>query len=80
MIGKVVAALRFFRLAFSQGLHGGEQDDLTDGVGAGQQHDTAVDADAHAARGGHAVFHGVQEVLIQHFGLIVAARAAQPAS
>ena len=37
-----------------------------------QQHNAAVDSDAHTARGGHTVFHGVEEILVQHFGLIVA--------
>ena len=37
-----------------QRFHCGEEDDLADGVGAGEHHDAPVDAHAHAARGGHA--------------------------
>ena len=31
-----------------------------------------VDAHAHAARGRHTVFHGGEEILVQHFGLVIA--------
>ena len=55
----------------TQGLHGREEDDLTDGVGVGQQHDAAVNTDTHTARGGHAVLQSVDEVLVHHAGLIV---------
>ena len=37
------------------GFHGREQNHVPDGVGPGEEHDTAVDADAQAARGGHTV-------------------------
>ena len=56
-----------------QRFHRGEQDDFADGIAAGEEHDAAVDADAHTARGGHTVFHSIEEVLVQHFGLVVAA-------
>jgi len=36
-------------------LHGGEEDDLADGVVTRQQHHAAVNTHAHAARGRHAV-------------------------
>ena len=35
----------------------------------------AVDAHAHAARGGHAILQGGEEVLVHHLGLVVAALA-----
>ena len=57
VLQKVIAALSFFGFSSVLGLHCGEQDDLTDGVGASEQHDGTVDAHAHAARGRHAVFH-----------------------
>ena len=65
----------FSCLGSVQRLHRGEQDDVADGVCAGEEHDRAVDAHAHAARGGHAVFEGGEEILIEHFGLVVAAFA-----
>ena len=34
------------------GLHRGEQEDVADGVGVGQQHDEAIHAEAEAAGGG----------------------------
>ena len=37
-----------------------------------KQHDAAVDAHAHAARGRHAVLQGGEEILVQHLGLVVA--------
>ena len=54
-------------------LHGGEEDNFADGIVVGQHHDAAVDAHTHTARGRHAVLHSVQEVLVQHLGLVVAA-------
>ena len=54
------------------GLHSGEQDNLPNRIGAGEEHDGAVDAHAHAARGGHAVFQRGEEILIQHLCLVVA--------
>ena len=48
---------RFFLLG--AGAEGGEEDDVADGGGAGDQHDYAVDADAQSACGGHAVFQGI---------------------
>ena len=55
--------------------HCREEDDVADGVCAGEEHDRAVDAHAHAARGWHTVFEGGEEILIEHFGLVVAAFA-----
>src|SRR5262245_6993535 len=56
---------------------GGEEDDLADGATAGEEHDEAVDADAEAAGGRHAVLQGDEEVLVQGLGLVVAG-GAQP--
>src|SRR5471032_200928 len=36
----------------------GEEDHVPDALGAGEEHAEPVDADAHAARGGHAVLEG----------------------
>ena len=47
-----------------QRLHGGEQQNVADGLAVGQQHGHAVDAEADAARGGHAQLEGVEEVLV----------------
>ena len=55
-----------------EGLHRGEEDHVADGVGVGEQHHAAVDADTHAARGGQAVLQGVDEILVHHAGLVVA--------
>ena len=48
----------------THGLHGGEEQHVADGSAVGHQHDHAVQAEAQAARGGHAVFKGVDEVLV----------------
>ena len=53
-------------------LHRREQDHVPDGACAGEEHDAAVDADAEAARGGHTVLEGVDEILVHHAGLVVA--------
>ena len=55
-----------------QGLHGGEEDHVPDGVRAGEQHDAAVDADAQAARGGQTVFQSVHVIVVHHVGFLVA--------
>ena len=57
------------------GLHSGEQDNLPNRIGAGEEHDGAVDAHAHAARGGHTVFKRGEKILVEHFRLVVAAFA-----
>ncbi len=41
-------------------------------MGIANQHDQAVHADAEATGGGHAVFHGTQEVFVDGAGFIVA--------
>ena len=41
--------------------HLGEEDDVSDAVGAGHEHDEAVDAEAQTAGGRHAVFKGSKE-------------------
>ena len=50
------------------GLHGGEEQNVPYGIAVGEQHYEAVEAEAQAARGGHAVFQGVDEVLV-HLGV-----------
>lgn len=55
-----------------QRLHRGEENDFPNGVGVGQQHDAAVDADSKAAGGGQAVLQGVDIVLVHHASLAVA--------
>ena len=54
------------------GLHCREQDHIADGACAGEEHDAAVNADPEAARGGHPVLQGVDEILVHHAGLVVA--------
>src|SRR2546430_2461920 len=49
---------------------GGEEDDFADGAAAGQEHSEAVDADAEATGGWHAVLQGNEEVLIGELGLL----------
>src|SRR5580658_500881 len=46
-----------------------EEDDVPDALGAGQKHAEAVDADAHAAGGRHAVLEGEDEVVVDALGL-----------
>ena len=55
------------------GLHCGEEKHVADRAAAGEEHDAAVNAHAHASGGGHAVLKSQQEILIQHLGLVVAA-------
>jgi len=47
-----------------QRLHRGEQQHIPDRLAVGQQHAHSVDAEADAARGGHAKLEGVEEVLV----------------
>ena len=49
-------------------LHGGEEQHVTNRGAVGHQHDHAVQAEAQATRGGHAVLQGVDEVLV-HLGV-----------
>ena len=51
--------------------HLGEEDDVPDSFGAGEDHDQTVDAHAHAAGGRHAVFQSVEEVFIHFIGQFV---------
>lgn len=55
-----------------QRFHCREQDDVADGVHACQEHHAAVDADAEAACGRHAVLKGVDEIIVHHARLVVA--------
>jgi len=50
-----------------------EQNDVADAGAVGQQHHEAVDADAAAAGGGHAVFEGAHVVGVVVHGFLVAA-------
>ena len=49
-----------------------EENDVSDGGGPGEEHDQAVDADADPAGRGHAVFEGLQEVVINLLGFAAA--------
>src|SRR5690606_36651502 len=51
--------------------HVGEQEHVADGGDAGEGHDQAVDADAEAAGGGHAVLQGADVVGVVVHGLDV---------
>src|SRR5437762_3442900 len=55
--------------------HLGEQDDVADRRGAGEQHGQAIDADAAAARGREAVAERADVVLVHEVGFDVAALA-----
>ena len=68
LFGGLRAALRT-----SLGLHVREQQHVANARGVGEQHDHAVDADANAARGRHAIFQGAHIVFVIFHGLIVAA-------
>ncbi len=46
-----------------------EEDDVADRVAAREEHDEAVDAEAEAARGGHAALEGADEVLVDLLGV-----------
>ena len=54
------------------GLHCGEEQNVPDGGGIGQEHDDPVDAETDAAGGGHSVFECSDEVFINGHCLIVA--------
>ena len=54
------------------GLHLGEQKHILDALRAGHHHHQAVDADAHAGGGGHAVLEGADKVEVDEHGLVVA--------
>ena len=41
-----------------------EKDDVTNGGGSGEHHDQAVNTDADTTCGGHAVFEGFDEVVV----------------
>ena len=62
-------------ILFFHRFHRGEQDDVADGRTVRQQHHQAVYAQSQAARRGHAVFQRGEEILIEHFGFVVAALA-----
>ena len=44
-----------------------EEQNVANGFRAGQEHDEPVDADAHAVRGRHFIFHGGHGVFINDF-------------
>src|SRR5437660_256474 len=55
--------------------HCGKEHHLADRRAAGEDHDEAVDPDAHAARRRHSVLERADEVLIVRLRLLVAGRA-----
>ena len=55
------------------GAEEGEEDDVADGSGAGEEHGEAVDADAFAGGGGEAVAEGADVVFVHGVGFVVAA-------
>src|SRR6218665_994880 len=50
-----------------------EQDHVPDAGAVGQQHHQAIDADAAAPGGGHAIFERAHEVMVMEHGLVIAA-------
>ncbi len=52
--------------------HRGKQDDLADRVASRQQHDQAVDPQAHAAGGRHALLQRLDEALVEGLDLLLA--------
>lgn len=63
-VGWLLEAAATLVLAFELG----EENDVADGGGSGEEHDEAVDADTDAACGGHAVFEGFDEVFVDFLG------------
>ena len=53
-----------FLFLLAHRLHGGEEQHITNRRAVGHQHDHTVQAEAQAARGGHTVLEGVDEVLV----------------
>ncbi len=49
-----------------------EEQDITNGGGVGEEHDKAVDANALAGGGGHAMFQGADIIGVEVHGLLVA--------
>src|SRR6218665_2263577 len=50
-----------------------EQDHVLDAGAVGHQHHQAIDADAAAPGGGHAIFERAHEVMVMEHGLVIAA-------
>src|SRR6218665_3997734 len=50
-----------------------EQADVRDAGAVGQQHHWAIDAEAGAAGGGHAIFERAHEVMVMEHGVVIAA-------
>ena len=66
---------RVVRLGGFFGAEEREEDYVADGVGVGEEHAEAVDADPDASSGGHAVGEGADVVLVHLVGFVVAALA-----
>ena len=61
-----------FACSVFQRLHRGEENNLPNGVGVGQHHHAAVNADAQAARRRQAVLQSGDKVVVHHAGFVVA--------
>ncbi len=59
-------------VALLDGAHEGEEDDVADGAGVGEEHGEAVDAYAFACGGGQAVAEGSDVVFVHLVGFVVA--------
>ena len=68
----VCCSAGLWSLSLSLRAHEGEEDDVADGLGAGEEHGEAVDADAFAAGGGQAVGQGADVVFVHLVGFVVA--------
>src|SRR5579859_3064294 len=65
-------AFLFLRRCFA---HGGEEDDVADGLLIGHQHGQSVNAKANTPGRGHSYLHRFQEIFIEHLSFIVALRS-----
>ena len=53
------------------GLHGGEEENLLDIVGVGEEHGQAIDAHAPASGGRETVFQSSAKAFVQEHGLVI---------
>lgn len=74
--GAMAPLARFLRAELLSGFHPGEVEDVADGVGVGEEHDEAIDADAYAACWGHALADGFDEFFVHGAGFFVAGVSA----
>jgi hypothetical protein len=72
LLGGLSVGLLSLRL-FGLGAEEGEEDDVADGFGVGEEHGEAVDAYAFSGGGGEAVAEGSDVVLVHVHGFFVAA-------